>query len=166
MVRKKVEGDEDQRRAAAHEAERAGEKPSVQGRTTGASKQRTHVPDRSTMTHEEKVAPLHRGKQDWPGDQSGPVRPGTSQEPARSYTGRGRPGYGEEHERVFRAVAEAEGEHGRAAYLDEVARTAGLPPDRTRTLLHDLATTHNLVTQLAGTDSPDQGPRFETRPGH
>ncbi|MER7396154.1 hypothetical protein ABT381_11620 [Streptomyces sp. NPDC000151] len=166
MVRKKVEGDEDQRRAAAREAEQAGETPSAQGRTTGASKQRTHVPDRSTLTHEEKVAPVHRGKQDWPAAQTGPVRPGASQEPTRSFSGRGRPGYGEDHERVFQAVTEAEQQQGRGAYLDEIARTAGLPADRTRTLLHDLTTTHGLVTQLADTDDPDQGPRWETHPGH
>jgi hypothetical protein len=44
MVRKKVEGDEDQRRAAAREAERAGERPSARGAMTGASKQRATWP--------------------------------------------------------------------------------------------------------------------------
>ncbi|MGK5531598.1 hypothetical protein ACSNOC_13505, partial [Streptomyces sp. URMC 129] len=43
MVRKKMEGDEDQRRTWAREAERVGERPSGRGTTTGASKQRTHV---------------------------------------------------------------------------------------------------------------------------
>ncbi|MEU2791441.1 hypothetical protein [Streptomyces sp. NPDC007100] len=67
MVRKKVEGDENQRRAAAREARRAGEAPSARQATTGASKQRAHEPEKAS--HEEKLATQHRGKQDEPPEQ-------------------------------------------------------------------------------------------------
>jgi hypothetical protein len=161
MVRKKTEGDEDQRRAAALEAERAGELPSTQGTTTGASKQRTH---RSTSTdHEEKVASLHRGKQQWPVDISGgrppPVPPGPT------FRGRGHPDYSDAHEEIFRALTEAEAQSGgEGVYLEEVARRAGIAKDRARELLHDLIVAHGLVTELQGTDTPDMGPRYEVKP--
>src|SRR5690349_3261845 len=63
MVRKKVEGNEDQRRAAARQARREGKAPSAQKETTGASKQRSHRPRHES--HEEKVAAIHQGKQGW-----------------------------------------------------------------------------------------------------
>ena len=53
---------------------------------------------------------------------------------------------------------------GEGVYLEEVSRRASLPPERTRTLLHELVTDHRLVTELQRTDAPDQGPRFETKP--
>ncbi len=65
MVRKKVEGNEQQRREAAREAHRVGQAPSAQKVTTGASKQRTHLP--RDFPHEGKAASVHQGKQQWPG---------------------------------------------------------------------------------------------------
>ncbi|MCF6522639.1 hypothetical protein [Streptomyces sp. JJ36] len=170
MTRKKIEGDEDQKRAAAHEAARAGETASERKATTGASRQRTHVPDTSSLSHQEKTAHLHEGKKQGPhrqetsgGSRAGAAGGGT-EEP--TYRGRGRPGYTEQHERVFRVLTDAERSHGgEGVHLQELARDAGLPQDETRTLLHDLTTEHGLVTELQGTDSPDMGPRYETRPG-
>ncbi|MEE1930897.1 hypothetical protein V1J52_22390 [Streptomyces sp. TRM 70351] len=160
MVRKKVEGDEDQRRRAALDAERAGRTPSGQGRTTGGSKQRTHVPGRHSLTHEEKTAPVHRGKQG-DADRFGGER--REEGPARTFEGRGHPAYGQNHERVFAAVADAERTHG-APHLDEVARAAGLGTEEARVLLHDLVSVHGLLAEVQGGDTPDQGPRYETKP--
>ncbi|MFC4906681.1 hypothetical protein [Actinomadura gamaensis] len=164
MVRKKVEGNEQQRRAAAREAHRAGEAPSARKQTTGASKQRSHLTGRNSLTHEEKVTSPHRGKQQWEAGQADGTRPAAPEE-TRTFHGRGRPGYSERHERVFQAVADAEAEHdGQGVDLDETARRVGLPKDETRTLLHDLMTVHGLVTELAGADDPDLGPRYEVKP--
>ncbi len=64
MVRKKMEGDEDQRRRKARDAREQGVAPSAAQVTTGASKQRHHVEDKS---HEERIETIHQGKQqDWP----------------------------------------------------------------------------------------------------
>jgi hypothetical protein len=163
MVRKKMEGDEEQRRRAALEAERAGEQPSARGRTTGASKQRTHLPHRSSLTHEERTAARHRGKQR---DKEPGARSGPPPEPSRPrYPGRGRPDYTPTHEQVFRALTEAQSRHGgEGVHCEEVARTAHLPTDRTRTLLHDLATAHGLASELQRSDTPDLGPRYEVKP--
>ncbi|MEO3751116.1 hypothetical protein [Streptomyces sp. B6B3] len=169
MVRKKVEGDEVQRRAAAHQAQKAGETPSARGETTGASKQRTHVSHRSSLSHAEKVAPIHRGKQERHEESARERAAGRAArlreqdavargdvEPSSEYT--------EAHARVFRALAVAESEHGGdAVHLDEVARDADLPRDETHALLRELMSVHRLVTELQGTDVPDQGPRFETK---
>ncbi|MEU0084469.1 hypothetical protein [Streptomyces sp. NPDC006274] len=165
MVRKKMEGDEEQRRAAAHEAERAGQSPSAEGTTTGASKQRTHMPHRSTLTHEEKTAPIHRGKQgSRTGDSATRAAPAEKTEPA--FRGRGRD-YTEDHEQLFRCLVRVQQEHGgEGAHLDEIARAAGRTPDETRPLLHDLVVTHRLVTELGGSDTPDLGPRYEAKPRH
>jgi hypothetical protein len=166
MVRKKMEGDEDERRRAAQEARKAGEMPSERGSTTGASKQRTHLPGKDT--HEERIASPHRGKQQWrPGEAAGQeVRDPGAREPVLDFTGRGRPPYSEEHETVYHALVEAMEEHdGEAVFLEEIARTAHRPREETRVLLHDLARVHHLVTELEGADSPDLGPRFETSPG-
>ncbi|MBV7697405.1 hypothetical protein [Streptomyces sp. TRM70350] len=54
---------------------------------------------------------------------------------------------------------------GEAVQLDEVARASGMPPEKTSGLLHDLVTVHGPATGLAGSDSPDLGPRLEVRPG-
>ncbi|MDT0308985.1 hypothetical protein RM780_18750 [Streptomyces sp. DSM 44917] len=167
MVRKKMEGDEDQRRAAARQAQRAGELPAGRQVTTGGSKQRTHVPGNSALGHEERIEPLHRGKQreeaaEIAAERAIPPPP----PPAHDFRGRGRPGYDEEHARVFQALADAERRHdGEGVYATEVARSAGLPAARTRELLHDLVSVHRLATELQRTDTPDQGPRYETKPG-
>ncbi|HZC53449.1 MAG TPA: hypothetical protein VE441_13255 [Mycobacterium sp.] len=65
MSGKKMEGNERQRRAAARQARAEGTKPSASSVTTGASKQRHHLPRQDD--HEEKIdAPL-QGKQHDPG---------------------------------------------------------------------------------------------------
>jgi hypothetical protein len=63
MVRKKVEGDETQRRHAAREARKSGDSPSAENVTTGASKQRHSRPKSEPHHHEERLASIHRGKQ-------------------------------------------------------------------------------------------------------
>lgn len=151
MVRKKVEGDEDQRRAAAHEAERAGDRPSARGETTGASKQRRHVADREMATHEEKLATQHRGKQGWrEGELAEEELVDTAAtESARTFEGRGNPSYGEQHEQVFSALTALEEESGgEGVALQDVAQAAGFSPEDTRVLLHDLVTVHRLVTEV------------------
>ncbi|MEV4680579.1 hypothetical protein [Streptomyces kurssanovii] len=164
MVRKKMEGDEEQRRAAARDAERAGEQPSDRGATTGGSKQRAHM--RTSTPHEEKTASLHRGKQQTAtGGTQGSSRADASS-PARSFTGRGRQDYSEAHERVFEALVTAQEKHGgEGVHAEEIARSAGLPAEETRAVLHDLSDTHGVVSELQGADTPDLGPRYETRPG-
>jgi hypothetical protein len=162
MVRRKVEGNEDQRRAAARQARREGEAPSAQQETTGASKQRSHRPRHES--HEEKVAALRQGKQDWPRD----TEAGTTQQAADYEQGKrfaDHEDYTDEHARVFSTLTDAQQAHdGEAVYLDEVARRSGLPTELTRELLHDLAAVHRLVTILPGTDNQDLGPRFEVKP--
>ncbi|MDT0345042.1 hypothetical protein [Streptomyces litchfieldiae] len=167
MTSKKMEGNVEQRRRAALDAERAGERPSARGATTGASKQRTHRPSRSSLTHEEKTDPIHRGKQRREAEERAEARgqppPAPPTEP--KFPGRGRPGYGPEHERVFEALGVAERRHGgEGVYATEIARTAKLPDEQTRLLLRDLVAVHGLVTELQGTDSPDLGARYETKP--
>ncbi|KAF4409112.1 MULTISPECIES: hypothetical protein [Streptomyces] len=166
MVRKRTEGDEDQKRAAAREARRAGERPSARNVTTGASKQRTHLSDRGQTTHEEKLAATHRGKPEWrAGDEAdAEVRtPGAAQTPG--VTGTGSRGYTREHEQVFRALAEEEEAHGGSPVrLDDVSRAAHLPREETREVLHDLVTVHHVATEIQGAGDPDMGSAFETKP--
>jgi hypothetical protein len=160
MVRKKTEGNEEQRRAASRAARMKGITPSALKKTTGASKQRGHLPRKDD--HDEKIAAVHQGKQRWSADVEGrETGPGLD----RSF---GQPGdeYSQEHERVLNALAAAQEQHGgEAVYLDEIARGSGLPRERTRELLHDLIAGACLVTQLeGGTDGPDLGPRYEIKP--
>ncbi|MGZ8376571.1 MAG: hypothetical protein ACXWZS_11235 [Gemmatirosa sp.] len=56
-----MEGNADQKRAAAREAREQGKKPSEMSATTGASKQRKEAPDNAT--HQEKMDLKHEGKQ-------------------------------------------------------------------------------------------------------
>ncbi|GGO42429.1 hypothetical protein GCM10012287_03320 [Streptomyces daqingensis] len=166
MVRKKKEGNEVQRRAAALRARRAGETPSEEHTTTGASKQRTHVPRRS-HSHEERTAHIHEGKQ---GSVSRPAAGGGGRggavEPWPTFRGRGHPGYTEEHEQVYQALADAQAANGGAAVmLGEVARAAARPLEETRVLMHDLTAVQGLATELQHPDDPDLGSRYETRPG-
>lgn len=167
MVRKKVEGNEQQRAAAARDAREAGTAPSARGVTTGASKQRTHLAGHSARSHEERIGGVHRGKQQWrTGDAAeAELRDPTASGPELTYAGRGHPGYSDRHEQVFRSLSTAQERlGGDAVHLDEIARTSGMPPEDTRTLLHDLTQEHRLVTELAGSDAPDMGPRYEVRP--
>jgi hypothetical protein len=165
MVRKKMEGDEEQRRAAARAAREAGSTPSADKVTTGASKQRSHLSHRDSVTHDERLASRHRGKQR-AGDTGEARGRAPDREPAVSFTGRGRPGYSSEHERVLGALVRSMERHGGdAVHLEEVARTADMPRDEVRPLMHDLVTTHKVATELAGVDRPDLGPRYGLKPG-
>lgn len=66
-----MEGNEEQRRAAAREARAQGKRPSEMGATLGASKQRSEAPRKAS--HQEKLDHTHRGKQKTPpGDQPRP----------------------------------------------------------------------------------------------
>src|SRR5689334_3987779 len=56
-----MEGNEEQKRAAAREAKAEGKKPSEVGATTGASKQTKKAPDNAS--HQEKMDLKHEGKQ-------------------------------------------------------------------------------------------------------
>jgi hypothetical protein len=58
---RKMEGNEEQKRAAAREAKAEGKRPSEVGATTGASKQRKEAP--SNASHQEKMDLKHEGKQ-------------------------------------------------------------------------------------------------------
>lgn len=158
MVGKKTEGNEEQRRAAARAARAEGESPSALKETTGASKQREHHPRK--QDHDEKIAALHQGKQWWQPDVEG-----RETEPGRSF-GPASEDYSAEHEKVMNALAEAQDARGgEGVYLDDIARGSGLPRQRTRELLHDLTTSHRLVTELQGySDDPDLGPRYEVKP--
>jgi hypothetical protein len=162
MSGKKMEGDEDQKRAAARDAEEAGHRPSEWSETTGASKQRTHLTGRSTITHGERLETRDQGKQGWRSSDTG-SRPAEQTE--RDFTGRGAPEYGEEHEKVFRALAAEESRHpGEPVRLQDVSRAADLPEERTRVLLHDLVAVHKLATEVQEGAAPDLGPRYETKP--
>ena len=59
--KRNMEGNADQKRAAAREAKAQGKRPSEMGATTGASKQRKEAP--SNASHQEKMALKHEGKQ-------------------------------------------------------------------------------------------------------
>jgi hypothetical protein len=61
MAGKKMEGNEEQRRQKAREAKRAGQLPSEQGATLGASKQRKHLPH--DEDHVAKLESIRQGKQ-------------------------------------------------------------------------------------------------------
>jgi hypothetical protein len=61
MAGKKREGNEEQRRQKAREAKRAGQLPSEQGATQGASKQRKHLPH--DEDHVEKLQSTRQRKQ-------------------------------------------------------------------------------------------------------
>lgn len=167
MAGKKMEGNEEQRRAAARDAAAAGEAPSARNETLGASKQRTHMRHGGSVRHEDRIAAKHRGKQQWrPGDLAEqPIKDPAAAGPERTFVDGERHDYTPEHERVFQAVSEAQAAHdGDAVLLDEIARRAEMPPDETRALLHDLTRVHRLVTELAGVDTPDMGPRWEAKP--
>lgn len=58
---RKVEGDEDQRRRRARDARKKGDEPSAEGVTSGASKQRHHLPEGEE--HAKKLATTRKGKQ-------------------------------------------------------------------------------------------------------
>jgi hypothetical protein len=57
---RQMEGDNEQRRDAAREARRAGQKPSEEGATLGASKQRKEAS--RSQSHQERLEQTHEGK--------------------------------------------------------------------------------------------------------
>ncbi|WP_428815083.1 hypothetical protein SALCHL_005708 [Streptomyces albus subsp. chlorinus] len=167
MVRKKVEGDEEQRRAAAHKAHRAEEAPSARSVTTGASKQRTHRAGPSARQDEETPA-QRQGKQGHSAEGAAPRRRGGAgpAEPRSPFEGRGNPPYSPEHEQVFRGLVTAEAQHGgEAVSLEDISRAADMPREETRTLVHDLVAVHHLATELQSADAPGAGSRYESKPG-
>ena len=164
MAGKKMEGDEDQRRAAARQARESGLEPSEAGVTTGASKQPAHVRHQDSLTHEERLAERHRGKQQGfrPQPPAPAAQPPEAVPPDDTVGGHD---YDADHEHVFRALTEAQAAHGGdPVYVQDVAAVAGLPVDRTRALLRDLVRLQKLVTELERVDDPDMGPRFTTKP--
>ncbi|MFF9283374.1 hypothetical protein [Streptomyces griseosporeus] len=110
--------------------------------------------------HEERVAGLHGGL---PPEAESPDLPGGAGQGGAA--GHEYPDWSDRHERVFDALSEAqERNRGQAVHLEDIAATAGLGPEETRTLLHDLTRVQRLVTELAGGDRPDLGPRYEVKP--
>jgi hypothetical protein len=57
---RKMEGNEEQRRAAARDAREQGKLPSEMKATTGASKQRKEAPENAS--HQERLEQKHEGK--------------------------------------------------------------------------------------------------------
>ena len=74
---REMEGDNEQRRAAAREARERGEQPSAESATQGASKQRKEAPD--DASHQEKMELKHEGKQ-------GKQKPGEDPRPGNRET--------------------------------------------------------------------------------
>ncbi|MEU6811625.1 hypothetical protein ABZ920_22085 [Streptomyces sp. NPDC046831] len=165
MGREKNELDEQRRRVATPDARAAGEALDIRDVTTGPPQARTRRP--GDGPHEEGTGAAQCGRPRWhAGDPAererrGPVPPG----PGPVYTHLERCGYTEQHEQVLLALTAAqERRHGDGVYLKEVAWASGLSPEEARTLLYDLTQVHRLVTELAGADQPDMGPRFEVKP--
>ncbi len=79
-----MEGDADQRRAAAREAKKHGKLPSEVGATTGASKQTKKAPNNAS--HQEKMELKHEGKHGGAkANRNNEVRPGNRDtDPSRS----------------------------------------------------------------------------------
>lgn len=152
MVRKKVEGDERERRARARRARAAGQDAGAGQVSTGASKQRRHVSE--SAGHDEKLAAVHRGKRQL-GERPRPLQHtehdvapgepvGSSPVPAppvrRTDTG---VALDAEQIRVYQAVAELESRQ-QDAFLPRIAAQAARPEDETRRVLAAL-TRSNLV---------------------
>lgn len=81
---RQMEGNEEQKQAAAREARDQGKRPSEVGATTGASKQLKTAP--SNASHQEKMDLKHEGKQAGrQGDGNERARPGNRDtDPTRS----------------------------------------------------------------------------------
>lgn len=75
MSGKQMEGNEQQKRAAAREAKEEGKSPSETGATTGASKQPTKASE--DMTHQQKLDLKREGKHDVIGANTPEARPGS-----------------------------------------------------------------------------------------
>ncbi|WP_326691887.1 hypothetical protein OIE63_35250 [Streptomyces sp. NBC_01795] len=165
MVRKKVEGDEDQRRRAAHKAHRDEESPSVRHATTGASKQRAHRSAGDSSRQDEETPVQRQGKQGHSAEAPDAAPPSAARpaRPESPFQGRGHPDYSAEHEQVFAALVTAEQRNGgQPVLLADIARSADRSEEETRVLVHDLVAVHHLVTELQGSD-PVEDPRYETK---
>jgi hypothetical protein len=75
MSGKQMEGNEEQKRAAARKAREEGKSPSEVGATTGASKQRQEA--QSGMTHQQRIDLQREGKQDQLTENTPEARPGS-----------------------------------------------------------------------------------------
>lgn len=76
MGGKKMEGNEDQKRAAAREAREHDQKPSEIGATTGASKQQAKA--KGNQTHQERLDQKNEGQNEGGGQFGSPeARPGS-----------------------------------------------------------------------------------------
>jgi hypothetical protein len=75
MGGKQMEGNNEQRRAAAKEAREEGKKPSEVGATQGASQQRADADE--NMTHQQKLDLKREGKQDVISENTPEARPGS-----------------------------------------------------------------------------------------
>lgn len=164
MAGKKMEGDENQRRARARQARESGSTPSAELVTKGASKQRLRTGQKEP--HQERLAAGNRGKQQSP--QAEPARPPTpdpSDQWSRQQTGHkpsaGRGGtinLSPEQSEVYAAVAELEA-IGEPVYLSQIATAAHRPELETRRIVGDLLDA-NLIQEIAAPDQPDFGLRY------
>lgn len=74
MSGKKMEGNEEQKRQKAREANERGNAPSEESATSGASKQRKHL---DGGTHGERIDTIREGKQEVIGENTPEARPGS-----------------------------------------------------------------------------------------
>jgi hypothetical protein len=72
---KQMEGNEEQKRQAARDANAEGKEPSEVGATTGASKQRNEA--QNGMSHQQRIDLQREGKQDQISEETPEARPGS-----------------------------------------------------------------------------------------
>lgn len=75
MGGRQMEGDNRQRRVKGREAHERGRKPSEEGVTTGASKQRNHL--RRDEDYQDKIESIRQGKQEAIRENTPKLRPGS-----------------------------------------------------------------------------------------
>lgn len=164
MASKKMEGDEDQRRARARQAREAGSTPSAELVTKGASKQPRRTGQKEP--HEERLAAGKRGKQQSPDrEPARPPAPNPTEQWSREQTGRkpsasrrGTINLSPEQDEVYAAVAELEAD-GEPVYLSRIADAAHRPELETRRIVGDLLDA-NLIQEIAAPDQPDLGLQY------
>lgn len=167
MVRKKIEGDEQERRGRARRARAAGREPGGTQATTGSSKQRHHVS--ASARHDEKLDAVHRGKRQL-GERPRPLQH------TEHDTGAGEPvgspavpapevrhteagvALDAEQTRVYQAVADLL-VHDEDTFLPRVAAAADRSQDRTRRIL--AALTRANVVRAVPDGADDLGTRYE-----
>lgn len=172
-MKKQMEGNEEQRRAAAADARDDGQAPSEAGVTTGASKQRQKLSQKAD--HEDRLRNPGRGKQQ-PDQFAADPRPGST--PSRrgaddavvGPTDGFPPRDGGDHadagdlddrdERVFRSLVALEDEDS-APTLSDIAREADIDVDDATTVMQRLINDHDLVQEL-GAD-PEAGHRYRVK---